>query len=166
MTPTSRSPSSAAGIGLILAALALVLLPGAVRAQAHTHEAAGAAAHKLQLDQGRKWASDEPLRKGMSEIRGLIVANDDAIHKGRLSREGYAALAAKIEAQVANMIANCKLEPKADANLHLVLADIIAGADAMKGVQKKTSPRAGAARIVAALNAYGRYFDHPGWNKL
>jgi hypothetical protein len=146
--------------------LALALVASPLQAQTHKHEPAGAAAHKLQLNQGKKWATDEPLRKGMSEIRALILANDEAIHKGKLTREGYAALGAKVEAQVAYMVANCKLDPQADANLHLVLAEVIAGADAMKGAEKKSAPRAGAGKVVAALNAYGRYFDHPGWTKL
>ena len=156
------------GLGLVACgtSLALALVTAHLQAQTHKHEPAGAAVHKPQLNQGKKWATDEPLRKGMNEIRSLIIANDEAIHNGKLARDAYASLGSKVEEQVAYMVANCKLETKADENLHLVLADIILGADAMKGNEKKLSPRAGAGKIAAALNTYGRYFDHPGWKKL
>jgi hypothetical protein len=63
------------------------------------------------------------------------------------------------------MVANCKLDPEADANLHIILEQILEGAEALQGKEKK-NPRAGANRVVAALNDYGKYFDHPGWKKL
>lgn len=133
-------------------------------AQTHEHDAGGTI-HTLQLDHGKKWATDEPLRKGMNEIRALIAANSAAIHAGKLAASQYAALGSQIEERVAYIVGNCKLGPAADANLHLVVADLIAGADAMQGKAGAASPRAGASKVVGALDAYGRYFDHPGWRK-
>lgn len=147
-----------------LASAAMLSLTGpALAAGEHEH---GAATHELQLNYGKKWATDEPLRKGMSEIRALLAAQDEAIHKGRLKPADYAALGAKIEGEVGAIVANCKLEPAADANLHLVLEDVIEGADAMQGKARGKTPRQGAGKVVAALNEYGRYFDHPGWKRL
>jgi hypothetical protein len=60
-------------------------------------------------------------------------------------------------------VANCKLTPEADAVLHVVVADLLAGADQMKS---GTDAAAGAHKVVTAANEYSRYFDHPGWKVL
>ena len=57
----------------------------------------------------------------------------------------------------------CKLPPEADAQLHLVIADVIAGADAMKGAKDAKSGRAGLVKVDGALKSYAKHFDHPGW---
>ena len=148
----------------VVACIGLALAATPSLAQTHEHDAAGTA-HKLQLDHGKKWATDEPLRKGMNEIRGLIATNSEAIHAGKLAASQYAVLGSQIEGRVAYIVGNCKLGPAADENLHLIVADLIAGADAMQGKGGTASPRAGASKVVGALDAYGRYFDHPGWRK-
>jgi hypothetical protein len=152
-----------------VASMALVLgsaLPAAAAATAQVHQHEGAATQELKLDAGKKWETDAPLRKGMSEIRNAIVADKSAIHAGKLSDARYDALAKRVDAQVAYMIANCKLRPEADAQLHLVIAQIVEGSEAMKGKAKGATRRAGAEKIVAALNAYGNHFEHPGWTSL
>ena len=50
--------------------------------------------------------------------------------------------------------------------LHLVLADLGAGIEAMAGKSKGSDPRRGAAKVLGALEDYGRYFDHPGWKPM
>jgi len=147
-----------------LASAAMLALPVAAVADVHKHGSASEV-HKLSLDQGKKWATDEPLRKGMDEIRALVEAQHAGIHKNTLKRADYAALGAKIEAQVGYIVQNCKLPPDVDATLHVILEEVLEGAEAMKGAEKK-SPRSGAGKVVAALNEYGKYFDHPGWKGL
>ncbi len=144
-----------------LAGAAVLAGPVAALAGEHKHGHGAAEVHKLTLDHGKKWATDEALRKGMSEIRTLVEAQHAGIHKGTLKPAEYAALGDKIEAQVGYIVQNCKLPPEADANLHLVIEEMLEGVEAMKGKEKK-SPRAGAGKVVAALNDYGKYFDHPG----
>lgn len=161
MEPRLRLTALAAALG----AAGLLALPAAAVAEARKHEHGATEVHKLGLNQGKKWATDEPLRKGMSEIRALVDAQHEAIHKGRLKPAEYAALGERIEAQVGYVVANCKLDPKADANLHVIIEEILEGVEAMKGKDKK-SPQAGAGRVVSALNQYGKYFDHPGWTRL
>lgn len=129
----------------------------------HAHEADGPA--RLSLNKGQKWATDANLRLGMSRIREAMAADLAAIHGGKATVQQYRALAQKINEQIAFMVQACKLEPEADAMLHLLLADIIAGADAMrdKGVGEA---RKGAEKIAHALGDYGVYFSHPGWHGL
>jgi hypothetical protein len=120
----------------------------------HDHgHAAGEA--KLVLNQGKKWPTDAPLRQGMENIRAALGAGMK-----------YAALAGKVNAEVAGIVQNCKLEPEADAQLHLVIADILAGVEAMEGKVPGESRRAGAEKIGRALQAYGEHFDHAGWKNL
>jgi hypothetical protein len=147
----------------LVAAFALGAGNPAFAADPHQH-AAGEPT-RLVLDHGRKWATDEPLRRNMAEIRTVLAAKGAGIHKGTLAPEDYRALGALVEARVAAIVAECKLEPAADANLHLVVAELVAGADAMQG-KSTASPSAGAVRTVRAVNQYGRYFNHPGWKPL
>lgn len=147
----------------LVATLAFGIGANALATDVHQH-AAGEPA-KLALDHGKKWGTDEPLRKSMSEIRKVLAAKQEAIHKGTLTPADYQALAATVDAQVATIIAECKLEPAADANLHLIIAELLAGAQAMQG-KSASQPVAGAVRTAQAVNRYGQYFDHPGWKAL
>jgi hypothetical protein len=147
-------------------ALAFGSLAPAAAMAADVHSHGAGAVESLKLHAGKKWASDAPLRKGTTEIRNAIAANKDAIHAGKLTDAAYDALAAKIDAQVSYLVTNCKLPADADAQLHLVLAQVMQGTSAMKGKEKTMSRRAGVESIVQALEAYSRHFDHPGWKKL
>jgi hypothetical protein len=152
---------------LLVTALAAALALGAAgptfAADPHQH-AAGEPA-RLSLDHGKKWATDEPLRQNMGEIRAGIAAKAAGIHNGTLTPDEYKALGTLVETRVANIVAQCKLEPAADANLHLIVAELVAGADAMQG-KSKTKPGAGAVQVVRAVNQYGRYFNDPGFKPL
>jgi hypothetical protein len=147
----------------LAAAFAVGASAPAIAADPHQHGAD--APTKLALDHGKKWATDAPLRKNMADIRAALAAKQEGIHKGTLAAADYKALGATVEAKVATIVAECKLDPAADANLHLIVADLIAGADAMQG-KSATKPAAGAVQVVQATNRYGQYFDHPGWQPL
>ena len=155
------------GIWTLLAAagLALGLAAGSLAADAHKHDHDAAPA-RLELNNGKKWTTDEPLRQGMHNIRKLMDASLHDIHEGKLSSAKYGALAKKVNAEVGGIVANCKLEPKADAQLHLVIADIGEGVEAMEGKAKKVKRSAGAIKVLGALEKYGTYFDHPGWQPI
>lgn len=150
-------------VTILVAAFALAATGNAMAADPHQH--AAGEPMKLALDHGKRWPTDEPLRKGMTEIRDALAAKHEAIRNGKLTPAEYKALGGTVEAQVATIVAQCKLEPAADANLHLIVAELVAGADAMQGKSKAT-PAAGAAQVVRAVNQYGRYFNHPGWKPL
>jgi hypothetical protein len=128
--------------------------PVAYGQAAHDHGHAADEA-KLVLNQGQKWPTDAPLRQGMENIRNALG-----------SRMKYQALAPKVAAEVAGIVQNCKLEPEADAQLHIVIAEIMAGVEAMEGKVQGETRRAGAERIARALEAYGEHFDHAGWKRL
>lgn len=151
----------------ILSAAALLGMGAQVALAAeHNHDAHAHHAKEtpqLKLNNGNKWETDINLRQGMSSIRDALSAELHAIHSGKATAEQYKALAQKTNDQIAFMVKNCKLEQKTDEMLHLVLADIIAGADAMAG-KDIIEARKGAEKIIGALENYGKYFAHAGWH--
>lgn len=139
--------------------------PAAYGQAAHDHGPA-AGEVKLVLNQGQKWPTDAPLRQGMGNIRGALAKDLKAIHANKATPKQYEALATKVGAEVAGIVQNCKLEPAADEQLHIVIAELMAGAEAMEGKVQGETRRAGAERVAKALNAYGEHFDHAGWKRL
>lgn len=125
--------------------------------------ASGAATHALKLNAGHKWETDAPLRQGMIKIRAAVEPRLEAVHAGTLTTREYQALGAEVQGQLADIVRNCKLDAQADEVLHVILADVTEGADALQGHAMQLTPRAGALKILAALDTYGHYFDHPGW---
>ena len=148
---------------VIVAAVAGGTAVPAWAADAHSHSAGAPAA--LALDHGKRWTTDARLRLRMNEVRALMAPKIAAIHAGRLAPAEYQALGSEVEAKVAAIVAECKLPPAADAMLHLIVADLVAGADLMQG-KTAGDPAEGAHRVVTAANAYGRYFNHAGWKPL
>lgn len=155
---------------LTVAAAALVLgLGTASTARAaddhHHHHAThdGPAVKALKLNDGKKWETDAPLRKSMAAIRGELANAWEPTHAGTYTAAQYAELAKRIEAQVALIVANCRLPPDADAQLHYVIADIVSGATTMKGDKDRMN---GMISVVRALNAYPKFFVHDGWKPL
>ena len=117
----------------------------------------------LKLDGEKKWATDASLRSGMAAIHAAFEADHPAIHAGTATDAQYDALAASIERQVNSIVANCKLPPAADANLHYVIADLMQGVSLMRGEDPQRTRHDGAALVHGALRAYPKYFDDPDW---
>ena len=128
---------------LVLAVALALSAPAMAAEDAHSHGTAAGEA-KLVLNHGQKWPTDAPLRQGMENIRSAVA-------KGMKDE----ALAKAVETEVAGIVQNCKLEPEADEQLHLVIAELMAGAEAKDP-----------AKVAKALNAYGEHFDHAGWKRL
>ena len=155
---------------LVIAGSALLALASAPHAQpAHEHEHGQAHAGesglvaKLELDAGKRWPTDASLRSGMAAIRAAFDADHPAIHAGQQTDAQYEALAGRVEHEVNSIVANCKLPPAADAQLHYVVGDLLQGVALMRGADPDKSRHDGAARVHGALRAYGKYFDDPSW---
>jgi hypothetical protein len=156
------------GLSVALAAAAACASPAfagtpAAAPAAHAHAEAGAG--KLALDHGRKWATDAPLRDGMGRIRALADTGVAQAHAGKMTPAQYTELARKVELEVAAIVTNCKLPPQSDAMLHLVIGGIGEGTDAMAG-KGKLAREQGLVRVAEAVNDYGRFFDHPGFQPI
>lgn len=157
-----RHPLLAAAL---LASMAMSSTPAVLAADAHDHHHEAAAPAQLQLDQGRKWPTDAPLRKAMTALRAEFAGKLHAIHNGSLTKEDYVGLGKSIEGQIGAIVSQCRLEPKADTMLHIVIGDLGNAADVMQG-KAAGDPAEAAHHAVMALNNYGQYFAHPGWRAL
>jgi hypothetical protein len=159
----SGNPAARRSCLLLAGLLCLAgVLPAAAQTT-HEHQHAAAAVANLELDAGRKWATDASLRSGMAAIRSAFDADHAAIHASKETDAQYEALAARIESQVNDIVENCKLPPAADANLHYVIADLLRGVSLMRGKDPARTRHDGAALVHGALIAYGKYFDDPDW---
>jgi hypothetical protein len=123
-------------------------------------------AHELELNAGKKWETDAPLRKAMSAIRQSVVATLAVVHSGKGTPATFEASSKEITAQIAYMVSNCKLEPKADAQLHVLIGDMMKGVEELEGKQPGVPRAEGLLLVTRALNAYGEYFSHPGWQSI
>jgi hypothetical protein len=141
-----------------------LILPLMTIASEHKHDAAMHT--KLELNDGKKWSSDETLRQAMNNIRSNVETALPAIHNGKFTPAQYDALGKEITGQIAFIVQNCKLDPKADEQLHMVIGAIVSGVDTATARQSKHKRAHGVQRIAEALNNYGKYFDHPGWQAL
>jgi hypothetical protein len=145
---------------IVVASFTFVTAASTVVADSHEHTAAEPS--KLVLDHGSKWATDAPLRKYMNEIRAALAAKAEAMHQGALLPDDYQALGSLIEARIFSIVSECELEPAADANFHLIVAELLDNAATMQG-KSQAVPGSGADRALRAVNEYGQFFNHPGW---
>ena len=151
----------------VLPVLLAALLVGAFQlpaaaADAHRHDHGKAQTAKLQLDAGRKWTTDQPLRQTMDAINRAMGEALPLIHHDKFDAARYRSLARTLNDKVAYAVQNCKLDPKADAMLHIVIADILSGAEIMEA-KAGAKRHDGAVKVMQALEAYGKHFEHPGW---
>lgn len=129
----------------------------------HGHEDHGKSDSKLTLNNGKKWKTDEQLRGGMTAIRDEVQAAVVPIHSGKYTPEDYKGLAERIEKQITGVIAKCKLPPEVDAQIHIVLGQILSGTDVMKQDGDRMS---GVVKVIKALGDYEKFFEHPSWKPI
>ena len=153
------------GFPVMLLAVALLTTSPLHAAGQHDHHHHGHAdqeAPALQLNAGKKWATDQALRQAMNNINRAMTEAHPQINQNKFGDDQYRNLAATVSQNVSYVVENCKLDAKADAVLHLVIADLLAGADLMAG-KTAGSRHDGAHQVFKSLKAYGQYFQHPGW---
>ena len=126
----------------------------------------GTAAKTLQLNAGKKWDTDAPLRQAMTAVHASVTKILPAAHAGKATAADYDAFGNAVGQQVAYMVENCKLPPEADAQLHIIVADLVAGAEAAQGKHGEGKRAAGVVQVAQASNAYGKYFSHSGWKAV
>lgn len=152
---------------LLAIALALPLsLAGnafATETAAHDH---GSAIQSLELNAGQKWTTDAPLRQAMSKIHASVTTTLAALHDGKLTDAQYDAFADGVNDQFTYIVENCKLEPQADAQLHIVLGNMMNGIEIARGKEQGQEREQGVVKIAQAMNAYGDYFDQHDWKNF
>lgn len=147
-------------LAMTTAAMPLLLLAAiaALPAQAqHSHQHPAPAV--AQATPAQRWATDAPLRTGMAKIRTAVDALQH-YERGHMGPEQAVELATQVQQQIAYLVANCKLEPQADAALHVIIAELGAGAQALKD---NPADLAAIPPMRQALQHYPRQFNDPTW---
>ena len=134
---------------------AAITAPPALAQHSHQHPAPAVA----QAAPAQRWATDAPLRTGMAKIRTAVDALQH-YERGHMGPEQAVALATQVQQQIAYLVANCKLEPQADAALHVIIAELGAGAQALKD---NPADLAAIPPMRQALQHYPRQFNDPTW---
>ncbi len=96
----------------------------------------------------------------MTQIRAAVDMLTPVFEAGQLSSEQARQLGEVVMGSVNTMIEECALAPEADANLHIILGHLLVAAGELDAAPQ--SP-AGLPALKAALDTYGHYFQHPGW---
>lgn len=137
-------------------ALLLLAAFAALPAQAHRHEAP-AATPSPAASAAPRYPADAALRTAMDRVRNAVEAFEHARH-GHMGPEQVRALADHLDAQVAKVFSECRLEPQADASLHVLLGTLLKGSRAMRQDPADFAP---VAAMERALADYARLFDDP-----
>ncbi|HET9048041.1 MAG TPA: hypothetical protein VFN29_03640 [Chiayiivirga sp.] len=109
---------------------------------------------------GSLWATDAPLRQGMRHLREATTVLEH-YEMGHLDNSQRDAAVSKIDAAIADMFANCKLDAQADVALHELLAKFMAGA---KAARDGAFTKVELAAMQGALVKYPSLFDDAEWN--
>ena len=141
------------------AALLCVAVSSPASAQAHAHPTAGYVPASAAQPASQRHATDAPLREGMQGIRAAVDALGHYEH-GHMGPEQAALLAGRIQGHVNDIIANCRLEPEADAALHAIIVPLTTHAAALKADPSKLDE---IPPMRQALGEYAARFDDPGF---
>lgn len=149
---------------VISALLILCTLP----AQAEVHndhhqEGTHQEAITLQLDHGKPWATDASLRQGMERVYKAVSLAQTASVDGVLNKAVAQTLSAEIDGSLAFMFEHCRLDPEADANLHILLERLMHASDSLK---ESLSSADGLSEALNVLEIYPHYFAHPEWTPV
>lgn len=162
MNPTTSKRRRSIIIGLII--IALIAVGFALRSHfqhAHSHgNAHDHGATVLALNDGQRWETDEPLRLGMQRIRDAVALQ---LHEEKATPAQTKALATTVQENVTYMMQNCQLAPAADANLHVIINDLLAGASLLT-TEGQTDE--GLTQLRHAVETYPHYFNHANWSPL
>ncbi|MHB8913282.1 MAG: DnrO protein [Lysobacter sp.] len=139
--------------------LAAMTAPLARAQNGHDHHAPATAV--AQAVPAQRWATDAPLRTGMGRIRTAVDALQH-YERGHMGPEQAIALATQIEGDVTYLVANCKLQPQADVALHVIIAELVAGAQALKA---NPANLAAIPPMREVLADYARNFNDPGFGQ-
>lgn len=117
---------------------------------------------EFKLNNGKKWATDLPLRQSMKKVSELMTNNISRIHNNKMSDSDYKNLSQKISVQTKNIFKNCKLSPKADEQLHKLLVPILKAEKVFLGTDKSLNKHDAAMAVMKSLDNYRKYFNHKG----
>lgn len=137
--------------------LALLLAFTAAPADAHRHAGPQADGTEPTATGTARHATDAALRTAMERVRNAVGAFEHARH-GHMGPEQVRALSAHLDEQVLRVFRECRLPPREDASLHVILATL---AKASRAMRERPGDFAPVDAMERALADYARMFDDP-----
>ncbi|MCQ4242169.1 DnrO protein [Stutzerimonas stutzeri] len=129
-------------------------------AQSH-HDHAGHSA-EAPVTTGEQWQTDAPLREGMTRLQHAVETALAGNPAQPIGEAQAIQLQKDVETHVSYLIENCQLSEQADAALHVLLIDLLKGAEALSEPAERDQ---GVQRILASLHQYPELFAAPHWNE-
>ncbi len=130
-------------------------------AKHHAHSHHGHAEGKslpLTLNDGKKWATDKHLRSAMERIHDDLKKWKGKSDAGKMTLGEYNDFAAGLDKEIKYIFSNCKLSPAADAQLHIVLAQMLGAKEQLQG-GKKVPAKQGFDKVLSAYKGYKTFFE-------
>lgn len=119
---------------------------------------------EAQLNQGKRWETDKPLRESMEKISLLAKKNMSAIHNEKQTQDAYAEMGNAIKKQTDLIFKNCKLPPAADQELHKILIPILNSVTIFTGKGTSREKHEAFVVLLNSLAQYGSHFEHKNWS--
>ena len=149
----------AAAIAFALTA-STAMLPGLAFAEEqpseeHSHHAHAAASSDAAIG---PFATDAPLRAGMTRVRASVAALSEfaaASTSATIDDRQVVRLTDEVNAAIQSMFAQCRLPPDADAALHPLLADLLQANSALADAPSNWEPLA---KMQGVLKLYDEQF--------
>lgn len=110
----------------------------------------------LTLNQGKKWSVDQIMNTNMMTIHSEFTKLELLISTKKVKQSDYAQLAKVISDSAQKIVANCKMEEKADQAFHVVLGELLAVADDLNNIKKRSHT---IEKLKRTLKTYSEYFD-------
>lgn len=129
-------------------------------AASHEHEhdghSSGAVSAQATLNNGKKWKSDATLKKNMIAMHKEFNSLHSKFESKKATQEDFKSMQTTTQKSLDDIFKNCKLEPKADATLHEVLAQLMA---AKEKLEKDSSRLDGLKQMQTGFDMFHQYFQ-------
>lgn len=115
-----------------------------------------AAGSRANLNNGKKWKSDATLKKNMIAMHKEFDSLHSKFESNKATENDFKSMQATTQKSLDDIFKNCKLEPKADATLHEVLAQLMA---AKEKLEKESSQAEGLKQMQNGFEMFHQYFQ-------
>lgn len=113
----------------------------------------------LTLNNGKKWEVDQVMKENMEAIHTEYEKTHALHKKKKAAAADYETLSTTITQSAEKIAANCKMEKKMDDTFHVLLGDMMSGAEELKDQAKSNKTKA-MEKIHHSLHNYKKYFNH------
>lgn len=128
-------------------------------AHQHGHSAHEKTNSGLHLNNGKKWPTDATLRSNMSDIHNHLKKNLPKIKTNSMSMQDYQKLGKDVQVNIGTIFKSCKLPKEADAQLHIIMVDLIDANRTFSDDSPLKAKRKAFDKTIASYKTYLKFFD-------